>query len=84
MGEPKGMKELFAGRNFDREIIVLCVRWYLRYELSLRDLVENLMGRPVSPRTCGLLLLLHNSAKVPPDLPLHILRKFAPEPIEVI
>jgi restriction endonuclease Mrr len=29
MGELKGMKELFAGRHFDREIIVLCVRWYL-------------------------------------------------------
>jgi transposase-like protein len=28
MGELKGMKELFAGRHFDREIIVLCVRWY--------------------------------------------------------
>jgi transposase-like protein len=34
------VKELFAGDIFDREIIVLCVRWYLRYKLSLRDLVE--------------------------------------------
>jgi transposase-like protein len=31
---------LFAGRHFDREVIILCVRWYLRYKLSLRDLVE--------------------------------------------
>ncbi|KKB61317.1 transposase [Robbsia andropogonis] len=31
---------VFDGRHFDREIIILCVRWYLRYELSLRDLVE--------------------------------------------
>jgi len=23
--------DLFKGRHFDREIIVLCVRWYLRY-----------------------------------------------------
>jgi hypothetical protein len=83
MGELKGMKELFGGRNFDREIIVLCVRWYLRYKLSLRDLVGNVPDRPVSPRTFGLLLLLHNPAKVPPNLPLHILRKLAPEPIEV-
>ena len=28
MGELKGMKELFAGRHFDREIIVSCVRIY--------------------------------------------------------
>jgi transposase-like protein len=45
MGELKGMKELFAGRHFDREIIVLCVRWYLRYKLSLRDLVEMMAER---------------------------------------
>jgi transposase-like protein len=35
MGELNWMEELFAGRHFDREIIVLCVRWYLRYKLSL-------------------------------------------------
>jgi transposase-like protein len=45
MGELKGRKELFAGRHFDREIIVLCVRWYLRYKLSLRDLVEMMAER---------------------------------------
>ncbi|WP_433969856.1 IS6 family transposase [Tunturiibacter gelidiferens] len=39
------MKELFAGRHFDREIIVLCVHWYLRYKLSLRDLVEMMAER---------------------------------------
>jgi transposase-like protein len=31
---------LFKGRHFDREVIVLCVRWYLSYKLSSRDLVE--------------------------------------------
>ena len=39
------MAELFAGRHFDWEIIVLCVRWYLRYKLSLRDLVEMMAER---------------------------------------
>jgi transposase-like protein len=34
------MDDLFNGRQFDREIIILCVRWYLRFKLSLRDLVE--------------------------------------------
>jgi len=28
---------LFKGRHFDREIIVLRVRWRLRYKLSDRD-----------------------------------------------
>ena len=32
--------DLFKGRHFDCEIIILCVRWYLRFKLSLRDLVE--------------------------------------------
>ena len=39
------MDELFKGRHFEREIIVLCVRWYLRYKLSLRDLVEMMAER---------------------------------------
>jgi transposase len=39
------MDELFKGRHFDREIIVLCVRWYLRYKLSFRDLVEMMAER---------------------------------------
>jgi hypothetical protein len=35
-----GVEKLFEGRHFDREIIVLCVRWYLRFKLSFRDLVD--------------------------------------------
>ncbi len=45
MGRLKGMTELFAGRHFDWEIIMLCVRWYLRYKLSLRDLAEMMAER---------------------------------------
>ncbi|TDX61362.1 DDE superfamily endonuclease [Methylosinus sp. sav-2] len=40
--------DLFKGRHFDREIIILCVRWYLRYKLSFRDLVEMIAERGVS------------------------------------
>jgi hypothetical protein len=36
---------MFAGRHFDCEMILLCVRWYLRYKLSLRDLVEMMAER---------------------------------------
>jgi transposase-like protein len=41
----KSVKELFSDRHFDREIIILCVRWYLGYKLSLRDLVEMMAER---------------------------------------
>ncbi len=44
----QSMDELFKGRHFEREIIVLCVRWYLRYKLSLRDLVEMSSRRLLS------------------------------------
>ncbi len=41
----------FEGRHFDREIIVLCVRWYLRYERSFRDFVEMIAERGLPWRT---------------------------------
>ena len=42
------MDGLFKGRHFDQEIIVLCVRWYLRYKLSFRDLTEMMAERGLS------------------------------------
>ncbi|MGF7191961.1 transposase-like protein [Robbsia andropogonis] len=45
MSKGKGGDGLFDGRHFDRGIIVLCVRWYLRYKLSLRDPVEMMADR---------------------------------------
>ena len=32
--------DLFRGHHFNQEIIVLCVRWYLRFKLSFKDLVK--------------------------------------------
>jgi transposase-like protein len=37
--------ELFKGRHFDHEVIVLCVRWYLSFKLSSRDLVLKRLRR---------------------------------------
>jgi transposase-like protein len=37
----------FKGRHFDREIIIVCVRWYLRFKLSFRDLVEMMAERGI-------------------------------------
>jgi transposase-like protein len=44
----ESLEELPAGRHFDREVIILCVRWYLRFKLSLRDLVEMMAERGLS------------------------------------
>ena len=45
MSEQNRVEELFRGRHFDREAIILCVRRYLRYKLSFRDLVEMMSPR---------------------------------------
>ena len=38
---------LFRGRHFDHVIIILCVRWYITYKLSYRDLVEMMTERGI-------------------------------------
>ena len=40
MSELRSIEELFTVRHSDREVVILCVGWYLRYELSYRNLVE--------------------------------------------
>jgi putative transposase len=39
---------VFKGRHFDRSVILLCVRWYLAYGLSLRNLEEMMGERGIS------------------------------------
>jgi transposase-like protein len=41
------LEELFKGRHFDQEIVVLCVRWYLSFKLSYRDLVAMMADRGI-------------------------------------
>jgi hypothetical protein len=41
------LRSAFAGFRFPREVIVLAVRWYLRYGLSYRDVEELLAERGV-------------------------------------
>jgi transposase-like protein len=40
-------KSAFAGYRFPAEVIVVAVRWYLRYNLSYRDVEELLVERGV-------------------------------------
>ncbi len=35
----------FKGRHFEADIILRCVRWYLRYSLSYRDREEMMLER---------------------------------------
>ena len=38
-------KQPFKWRHFQSDIILLCVRWYLRYPLSYRNLEEMMLER---------------------------------------
>jgi transposase-like protein len=57
-----GLNELFKGRHFDREVVVLCVRWYLRFKLSYRDLVEMMAERGLSLAHTTIMRWVHHYA----------------------
>jgi transposase-like protein len=59
MADFLGLDELFEGWHFDREIIILCVRWYLRFKLSFRDLVEMMAERGLSMAHTTIMRWLH-------------------------
>lgn len=39
---------MLRGRHFNHTVIILCVRWYITYKLSYRDLVEMMAERGVA------------------------------------
>ncbi|WP_341318603.1 IS6 family transposase [Paraburkholderia sp. IMGN_8] len=73
MSKLKSLDGLFAGRRFDRDVIILCVRWYLRYKLCLRDIVEMMAERGLS--------LAHAPQEVPlgDTAVLRWVRRYTPE-----
>ncbi len=42
-------QNLFKWKHYQPDIILLTVRWYLRYNLSFRDLVEMMEERGLIP-----------------------------------
>jgi transposase-like protein len=44
MTKPIARYPIYRKRVFDADIIELCVRWYISYRLSYRDLVEMMAG----------------------------------------
>lgn len=47
MTKPIARDPIYRRRVFDAEVIQLCVRWYISYRLSYRDLVELMAERGV-------------------------------------
>jgi len=59
----QGVGALFEGRHFDQEVIVLCVRWYLRFKLSFRDLVEMMAERGLPMAHTTIMRWVHHYAR---------------------
>jgi transposase-like protein len=51
--------DLFKGRHFDQQVIIICVRWYLSYKLSSRDLVSMMDKRGVELAHTTILRWVH-------------------------
>jgi transposase-like protein len=47
MTKPIARDPMYRKRVFDTDIIELCVRWYITYRLSYRDLVEMMAERGI-------------------------------------
>ena len=47
MTKPIDRDPIYRKRAFDAGIVELCVRWYITYRLSYRDLVEMMAERGV-------------------------------------
>ena len=55
-----GLEELFEGRHFGREVVVLCVRWHLRFKRSFQDLVETMAERGLSMAHTTIMRCVHH------------------------
>jgi transposase-like protein len=45
MTQAKARDRIYRGRRFAAEIVELCVRWYITYRLSYRDLAVMMAER---------------------------------------
>ena len=59
------MDDLFKGRHFDREIIILCVRWYLRFKLSFRGLDETSVKKLAADQELGRIRCILGQSRPP-------------------
>src|ERR1700730_13365593 len=67
---------LFKGRHFEAEIIVLCVRWYLRFGLSFRNLEQIMAERNL---TVDHVTIWRWVQRYAPELNRRWVQRYAPE-----
>jgi IS6 family transposase len=57
-------QKLFKWKHFESEIIILCVRWYLKYPLSYRMLVEMMHERGLKLAHTTIMRWVHQYAPI--------------------
>jgi transposase, IS6 family len=57
-------ENLFKWRHFEKEIILLCVRWYLKYPLSYRNLMEMMSERGVTVTHTTIMRWVHKYSPI--------------------
>ncbi len=57
-------ENLFKWRHFEKEIILLCVRWYLKYPLSYRNLIEMMVERGVTVTHTTIMRWVHKYSPI--------------------
>jgi transposase-like protein len=71
-------ENLFKWKHYQPDIILLTVRWYLRYNLSFRDLVEMMEERGLSISHTTIMLWIH---QYDPELDKRTRRHLKREPV---
>ena len=59
MGLNEVKKNIFKYRHFKSEIIILSVRWYLKYPLSYRNIAEILFERGIKVNPSTIMRWVH-------------------------
>ncbi len=57
-------KNLFKWKHFESEIILLCVRWYLKYPLSFRMLEEIMAERGLDVKHTTIMRWVHQYSPI--------------------
>ncbi len=55
---------IFMWKHFEKEIILLCVRWYLKYPLSYRNLIEMMCERGISVSHTTIMRWVHQYSPI--------------------
>ena len=67
MTKPIARDPMYRKRAFDADIIELCVRWYITYRVSYRDLVEMMAERGIRLPTRLCAAVAHLPSDICPD-----------------